>query len=111
MNEEELDEHVNRYISELVDSGALSPSGITSDGEFLYSMNLDIMQETSPEFFAEAFKQTQLAVLSLQEKGLVEYIRDESSNDGVWALTVAGTFHYESIEQAVYGEAEKLYED
>lgn len=110
-SDDALDKYVDEYIAELVDAGALAPSGVSESGEFLYSMDAEKMIQQSPEFFAEAFRRTEDAIISLQNKGLVEYIEEGPDGTAVWDLTLAGTFHYESIEQAVYGEAEKLYED
>ena len=86
MNE---DDRIEMLIDDLVEMGALIKNPEPVDGEFVYNVNAERMEEVFPSFNSIFMQEVEDSMLSLFEQGLVTIEYNENLQ-AMYSLTEAG---------------------
>ena len=86
MNE---DDRIEMLIDDLVEMGALIKNPEPVDGEFVYNVNAERMEEVFPSFNSIFMQEVEDSMISLFEQGLVTIEYNENLQ-AMYSLTEAG---------------------
>lgn len=70
--DEDLEDQVASYMAWLVEEGGLVLDGMSEDGEPVYQLVPEILEDIAPEFLAAQYSDLEDTLIDLYEKGLVE---------------------------------------
>jgi len=101
------DEIADQYVADLVDAGALSPSGVTRDGEFLYSMDPEKMKDVSPDGYDFIMSAVSNAIYRLLNDKQVDFVTEDPEQEPTWFLTERGKQYHLSLQEAVWNEVRR----
>jgi hypothetical protein len=86
---ESNDQEVERYTEHLIELGVLRLTSVDSEGEPIFNVDIEKAKEFAPEFLSQHYKDIEDSLISLYERGLVEF-DIEGPGKIVWSLTDEG---------------------
>ena len=103
---EEFSEEEGQLFDYLLEVGALEVDGVAEDGEIMYKVNSDKMQEYCPEMLEVMHEDLEDSLLTLYKEGLVDMQYNENleaifniSPEGEEALLKMGFYNLDDLQE------------